>query len=65
MVKCDEVIKDPRVKAYLTEGNKILKTLGFTEHGEVYAGITSRTAGSILKALQFTDEAIEMAKLVG
>jgi len=57
--------KDEQLRAYITAGNDALKVLGFTEHSFAHVHKTAETAGSILKAFGYPDEAVELAKISG
>ena len=57
--------KDEQLRAYITAGNDALRVLGFTEHSFAHVFKTAETAGSILKAFGYPDDAVELAKISG
>lgn len=65
MVNLETVRHDEEVQAYLTEANRYLRALGYTEHGPRHAGRVAATARTILLELGHIDRPAELAAVAG
>lgn len=59
----DKVRKSEKILAYIAKQDDSLRALGYTEHSFGHVGIVSNIAGNILKALDYSDEDIELVKI--
>ncbi len=60
-----EVREDREVESIMLMSEKQLEALGFTEHSKRHAGIVSRWAGDILRALGAEEERIRLTEIAG
>ncbi len=61
----EQIQKSKEVNAYITQGNKTLGELGYTEHSQKHAMIVSKTAAYILKELGYDEHTVQMTKIAG
>ena len=61
----DQIRKDEEVLALLEKGNANLGVLGFTDHSQAHCALVADRAAYILKALDFSQEEQELAKIAG
>jgi hypothetical protein len=64
-ITLEQIKKDPEVQAYLTGGDAVLASMGYTEHGQRHASLVSNIARNILERLSFTDREVELAAVAG
>lgn len=64
-ITLEQIKKDPEVQAYLTGGDAVLASMGYTEHGQRHASLVSNIARNILERLSFTDREVELAAIAG
>lgn len=57
--------RDPEVIAYLRSANAMMKSLGYTEHGERHASLVANIAHNILARLDHRERDCELAALAG
>ncbi len=65
MITLEDVIKSEEVNALIEGSQQQLNVLGYTEHSKRHISIVSKRAGDILKALGYSEERIELAKIAG
>ena len=61
----DQIRKDEEVLALLEKGNANLGVLGFTDHSQAHCALVADRAAYILKALDFSQQEQELAKIAG
>jgi metal-dependent HD superfamily phosphatase/phosphodiesterase len=64
-INIENVKNDPRVKAYIEEGDRSLSVLGYTEHGAKHSSITAERAGAIMLSLGYKKRRTELAAIAG
>ncbi len=57
--------RDPEVVAYLRSANAMMRSLGFTEHGERHASLVANIAHNILARLNHPERDCDLAALAG
>lgn len=62
-VTFDMVHDDPEVKAFITQANKSLGTLGYTEHGFRHVGLCANIARNVLRLLEYDARTQELAAI--
>lgn len=61
-----EVVKNcEKIKELVSQANKVLEVIGYTDHGPRHVGYVSRIAGEILSKLNMPERRIELAKIAG
>ncbi len=60
-----EIKNNEDIRTYITESDKSLNALGFTEHSFAHVGAVAEKAGYILDTLGFNDRTVELAKIAG
>ena len=61
----NNIKKDHEISVYLTQGNRFLSNLGYTEHGIRHASLVSSIAYSILHKLGYQERDSEVAAIAG
>lgn len=61
----ENVKSNEAVKTYITQADKSLIALGFTEHSFAHVTRVAETAGYILKTMGYPEREIELAKIAG
>ena len=61
----DQILRDEEVLALLEKGNANLGVLGFTDHSKAHCALVADRAAYILKALGFSQEEQELARIAG
>ena len=64
-VTFEMVRDDPEVKAFITQANKALAALGFTEHGFRHVGLCANIARNVLRLLEHDARTQELAAIAG
>lgn len=64
-VTLEELKEDPYIKAYITQADKHMEAIGFTEHGFRHADLVSHIAMNVLKRLGYSDREAELAGMAG
>lgn len=59
----DKVRNDPEVMAYITAADDIVEAIGYTEHAFAHVGRVASVAEHILRALNYSDHEVELAKI--
>ncbi len=65
LVTLEEVRSSIEVKNFLEVSEKQLEIMGYTEHSFRHVGIVSKAAGNILRALDFNNREVELARIAG
>lgn len=65
VVTLEEIIAHPMTKAFLSQVDKYLAEIGFTEHGFTHADIVSHRAKYILEQLDSNPREAELAAIAG
>jgi len=65
LVTLDDVKKNKEVITFLKTAERQLKVQGYTEHSFRHVGLVSKNAGAILKAMDFDERSVELAKIAG
>ncbi len=58
-----EIKNNEAIKCYITESDKSLNALGFTEHSFAHVGMVAENAGYILQTLGYDSRTVELAKI--
>lgn len=64
-ITLEDVKKSEEVKIFLEIAERQMEALGYTEHSFRHVGLVSVTAGNILKALEYPEREVELAKIAG
>ena len=64
-VTLDDVKNCEKIKEMVSQANKVLEVIGYTDHGPRHVGYVSRIAGEILSKLNMPERRIELAKIAG
>ena len=65
MVTYEEIKKNPAIKTYITEADRSLCALGFTEHSFAHVTKVSEKASELLTALGYDEHTAELARIAG
>ncbi|MDD5952233.1 MAG: HD domain-containing protein [Oscillospiraceae bacterium] len=60
-----DIRKNKEINALITQGNDVLRQLGYTEHSQRHAAKVAETAGEILVRLGYDGREVELAKIAG
>ena len=63
MLTYDEIRKNEEIKVYITEADKTLCDLGYTEHSFAHVGCVSQRCEYILKELGYDGHTVELGKI--
>ena len=63
MISYDEIRSNEEIKVYITEADKTLRDLGFTEHSFAHVGCVSHRCEYILKKLGYDEHTVELGKI--
>lgn len=61
----EEVRGNEEIKCYISQADKVLSTMGYTEHSFAHVVKAADAAEKILKTLGYTDREAELAKIAG
>jgi metal-dependent HD superfamily phosphatase/phosphodiesterase len=61
----EDIQQDPVISAYITQADRVMDGLGFTEHGFRHANLTARIAYNVMKRLSFEDRECTLAAIGG
>src|SRR5690554_5383211 len=64
-ITLEDVKKDYEIQSMVSNANKALEALGYTEHGFRHVGYVSQTAANILRELNFDARKVELAAIAG
>ncbi len=65
LVTLEEVRSSIEVKNFLEVSEKQLEIMGYTEHSFRHVEIVSKAAGNILRALDYSNREVELARIAG
>ena len=65
LITLEEVKQNEELKQLILSSQKQLNALGYTEHSTRHITIVSQRAAEVLKALDYPEERIELAKIAG
>lgn len=65
MITYNDICKNEKINTYITEADKALIALGYTEHSFAHVKKVANDAALILKYLNYSDHDIELAKIAG
>jgi hypothetical protein len=60
-----DVQEDPVISAYITQADRVMDGLGFTEHGFRHANLSGKIAFNVLSRLDFSDRDCTLAAIGG
>ncbi len=61
----DDIQEDPVISAYITQADRVMDGLGFTEHGFRHANLSGKIAFNVLSRLDFPDRDCTLAAIGG
>ena len=64
-MRYEEIRNNREIRALLKKGNANLRVLGFTDHSTAHCALVAERAADILKALEYDEHTIELAKIAG
>jgi len=64
-ITLDDVVNDPRIRAYIDEGDRSLSVLGYTEHGAKHSTIVAERAREVMLSLGYKERRAELAAVAG
>ena len=65
MITYEQVRKNEAIKTYIIRADESLAALGYTEHSFAHVVHAAEMAGDILRALDYDERTIELAKIAG
>ena len=65
MVTFEEIKKNEEINTYITQADKSLAALGYTEHSFAHVTKVADTARYILETLDYDERTVELAKIAG
>lgn len=65
MITFEDIKNNEEIRAYIENADKIMKTMGFTEHSVAHVTKVALDASSILSTLGYTERICELAKIAG
>lgn len=63
MITFETIKSNPQIRTYITEADKSLSALGYTEHSFAHAGKVAEDVKFILSALNYSEREIELARI--
>ena len=64
-MRYEDIKQNEEIRGFIRKGNANLRVLGFTDHSEAHTVMVAERAAYILKALGYSDEEAELAKIAG
>jgi uncharacterized protein len=61
----EDIQQDEVISAYITQADRVMDGLGFTEHGFRHANLTAKIAFNVMKRLKFDDRDCTLAAIGG
>ena len=61
----DDIQEDPVISAYITQADRVMDGLGFTEHGFRHANLSGKIAFNVLSRLDFPERDCTLAAIGG
>lgn len=65
IISLEEIKKNPEIAILVESANKVLETMGYTEHGKRHVGRVSMLASYILESLKYDERQVELAAIAG
>lgn len=65
VISLDDVRNNEKIKVLIHTANTVLEAMGYTEHGLRHVGYVSKTAGDILKTLDYDERTVELGAIAG
>ncbi|MDH5186234.1 MAG: HD domain-containing protein [bacterium] len=65
MITLNKLKKDPEIVAFITQADKQLAAIGYTEHGSRHARLVAKNAKNILLELGYEEKIAELAAIAG
>ena len=65
MLTYKEITENESIRTYIIRADESLGALGFTEHSFAHVGNVAENAGYILRALDYPNRTVELAKIAG
>ena len=65
MVTFEDIKNDEAIKTYITEADKSLEVLGYTEHSFAHVTLVAERACALLTWLGFDERVVELSKIAG
>lgn len=65
MITLKDLKSNPEIRAYIEQGDKVLSSLGFTEHSFAHATKVAVGVGKILKDLSYSDDQVRLGEIAG
>lgn len=64
-MRYEDIKQNEEIRGFIRKGNANLRVLGFTDHSEAHTVMVAERAAYILKALGYSDEEAELARIAG
>ena len=64
-ITLEDVRNNEKIREMVSQANRVLEVIGYTDHGPRHVGYVSRIAGEILSKLNMPERRIELAKIAG
>ena len=64
-ITLEDIRNNEKIREMVSQANKVLEVIGYTDHGPRHVGYVSRIAGEILTKLNLPERRIELAKIAG
>ena len=64
-MKYEDIVNNKEILEYYERGNAILDALGYTDHSTIHTKLVAAKAAEILKAFEYGEREIELAKIAG
>ncbi len=61
----EQIRKDPAIRVYISQADKTLDALGYTEHSFAHVTRVAEFAGEVLQELGYEARSVELAKIAG
>lgn len=65
VITLEDVRNNEKIKVLIKTANTVLEAMGYTEHGLRHVGYVSKTAGDILKTLDYDERTVELGAIAG
>ena len=64
-MRYEDIVRNKEILEYYERGSVILDSLGYTDHSTVHTKLVAQKAADILKAFEYDEHVIELAKIAG
>ena len=65
MVTYEQIRKNEAIKTYITEADKVLSAIGYTEHSFAHVCNVAKRASDVLQAIGYDERTCELASIAG